>query len=325
MSVLSQLIYPAQRLANIIDSAGRSKYPEANDEALDVLNALLDDLNTQRLVVYQIQRILQNMVAGQQTYQVGIGSPHWNIPRPSRVENASILYDSGTNQPLELRILPRNSEQWQDIPVKNVPSTIPQMFYYDAAFPFGNFNLWPIPSINNQIALYLWLQLTQFGSLGDAVSLPPGYLKMLQYNLAVELEPRYPRAQMRKNVWDEAKKTLSHIKALNSQPLELDCDTALLRYPIGGGGYGSLVIGGGGGGTSGGDVLPITITGTINGTTGSDGNATFMLSVSPSFLQIYKMGLLQTPNGSYTLSGNVVTFLADQIPITGDVLLAFGR
>lgn len=325
MSVLTDIVYPAQRLVGILGAAGRSAYPEADSEALDVLNALLDDLNTQRLVVYQIQRIIQNLTAGKQAYQVGIGSPDWNIPRPSRVENASLLFDSGAPQILELPLRILNTEQWQDIPIKAVPSPVPSELYYDAAFPFGIVNLWPFPSVGNQIALYLWLQLTRFGSLGDAVSMPPGYLRMLQYNLAVDLEPRYPRAVMKQSVWDIARSSLAHIKALNMVALEMDCDPGLLRYPPGGNGWGGLVIGGSGGGTGGGDVLSITITGTINGTTGSDGNPTFLLSISPSFLQVYKNGLLETPGTSYTLAGNVVTFLPDQIPLTGDVLLAFGR
>jgi len=325
MSVLDQIVNPAFRLANVMQAPGRAKAAEWNAEALDILNALIDDLNTQRLVVYTIQRILQPLRAGQQTYQIGLTSPDWNIPRPSRVENASLIYQSGSDQPLELPITIIDTEQWQDIPVKNIASPVPRCLYYDRAYPLGNVSLWPLPSVSYQIALYLWLQLSQFGSLSDPVSLPPGYLRMLQYNLAVELEPRYPRTEMRPSVWTIAEATKEHIKSLNSLPLELDCDAGLLRYPWGS--YGGLIgaIGTGGGGGGGGDVQTISITGTINGTNGSDGNPSFTLSIAPSFLQLFKNGLLQTPNVSYTLAGNMITFLADQIPIVGDVLLAVGR
>ncbi len=68
-----------------------------------------------------------------------------------------------------------------------------------------------------------------------------------------------------------------------------------------------------------------TIAGTIDGTNGSDGNAVFTLSATPSFLQLFKNGSRQIPAVSYTLSGSTVTFLAPNIPISGDTLSAAGN
>lgn len=68
----------------------------------------------------------------------------------------------------------------------------------------------------------------------------------------------------------------------------------------------------------------LTVIGTPSGTNGSDGLATFTLSASPTTLMLYRNGLLQIPGVSYTLSGNSVTFLAPNIPRTGNVLTAVG-
>jgi hypothetical protein len=328
-TVLDSIIYPATRLLRILGAPGRGNSQEERAEALDVLNMLIDDLRTQSLLSYSTSRILQNLVTGQQTYQAGNGSPDWNIPRPVRVEKASLIYQSDMNQPLELPLKIIDDEEWQRIPVKNITSPVPWVLYPDGGFPYNGINLWPIPAISNQIALYLWVQLSQYVTVDDVVSLPPAYLKMLQYNLAVELAPRYERAVLSPLVIDGARRAIEHIKSLNTAPYELDIDPFLVGRDFGGyGGFFGVVgsTGGGGGGT-GGNVINITVTGTISGTNGSDGNSQFTLSTTPrddSHFMLFKNGILMTQSTSYTRSGNVVTFLAPQIPVVGDTLAAAG-
>ena len=65
-----------------------------------------------------------------------------------------------------------------------------------------------------------------------------------------------------------------------------------------------------------------TPTGTIDGTTGSDGNDTFTLSISPN----PAASLILTKNGqqiyegtAFTLSGKTITYLAPYIPVVGDI------
>jgi len=83
-------------------------------------------------------------------------------------------------------------------------------------------------------------------------------------------------------------------------------------------------------GTSGGTggILPLysdaeTPAGTVNGV-----NAAFTLVFAPSpatSLIIFRNGLLQAQGFDYSLSGNVVTFLAGSLPQTGDELIASYR
>lgn len=66
-----------------------------------------------------------------------------------------------------------------------------------------------------------------------------------------------------------------------------------------------------------------TPSGTINGS-----NAVFTLAHTPasaSDLTLYLNGLLQTMGTDYTLSGTTITFSSDEVPQTGDELLAFYR
>ena len=61
-------------------------------------------------------------------------------------------------------------------------------------------------------------------------------------------------------------------------------------------------------------------TGTINGTTGFDGNDTFYISnaVASNTDHLFKNGQLLENGDDYTIVGTILTFLAGAIPITGD-------
>lgn len=70
--------------------------------------------------------------------------------------------------------------------------------------------------------------------------------------------------------------------------------------------------------------VPIAVVGTVDGTNGSDGNASFSMGANPTSLQVFKNGLYLIPNVAYTRSGASITFLAPHIPVSGDTLQAWG-
>jgi len=66
-----------------------------------------------------------------------------------------------------------------------------------------------------------------------------------------------------------------------------------------------------------------TPTGTINGTTGSDGNATFTLSHTPvGPVAIYRNSIRLTQGVDYTVASATITAIAPNIPIAGDSYVA---
>lgn len=69
---------------------------------------------------------------------------------------------------------------------------------------------------------------------------------------------------------------------------------------------------------------PVSIAGTIDGATGSDGNAVFTLGAAVLDVDLFKNGVLQYPGVAYNLVGTTITFLAPHIPIVGDELYAKG-
>ncbi len=228
---LGTVIYNALRIAGVLEAPLRGPSNSEISDAFTTCNTMLDAWNTERLMVYAIDREVFTLVPGQQVYQIGTGAPDFNITRPPRIEKAGIITLDNPAQPLELPMDVLNYEQWANIPVKNVPATFPFSLYYDMAFPIGNINFWPIPTTAPQVALYLWTLFSQFVTVGDTVAFPPAYVKAIQYNLAVELMDIFPRSFLteaqRQRVIAQAIATKAVLKRLNAPNLVMSCDPAL--------------------------------------------------------------------------------------------------
>ncbi len=67
-----------------------------------------------------------------------------------------------------------------------------EMLNYDAAFPTGTIHLYPIPNAALTLELWVWEQLSAISDFTLTISFPPGYLKTIIYNLAVDLANRFP-------------------------------------------------------------------------------------------------------------------------------------
>lgn len=202
-------------------------------DALAILNMMLDQWNAERLMVYAVIRVVNdvnsnpfNLVPGQQTYTLGTGG-NFNYPRPTRVERAGIISLNNPAQPLELPLEMLTDAGWEAIPVKNITSTLPQKLWIDTNFPFMNLNFWCIPSVQVQLALYLWQIISGFTDPTVLVSLPPGYLKALRYCLAVDLAPEWGRP-VPPEVAAQAIFSKAFVKTINIPLVDLQCDKAIV-------------------------------------------------------------------------------------------------
>jgi hypothetical protein len=230
VTVGSDIIYPALRILRLV-RPGHGPQSEWIVEALAALNAMLDSWNTERLTVPAVLRSTYTLVSGTQSYTIGPSGTFMVSDRPSRIEKAGLLdITNNPAQPIELPMEVLTVEQWKAIPVKTVTSTIPLKLYYDQSLVVGNGTLyvWPVPSVANQLALYLWQTMLQFQTVEEPFALYPGYLRAIQYNLAVELAPRFETAVLSPLTLDTAIKSKGAIKALNAPILDVRCDPALV-------------------------------------------------------------------------------------------------
>lgn len=85
-----------------------------------------------------------------------------------------------------------NYDYYASIIVKSTQSVLPTLIYYDAGVPLGTLYFWPVPSdASYSVVLWNMEQISGFTSLSDNVIVQPGCKRALEYNLSIELGPKY--------------------------------------------------------------------------------------------------------------------------------------
>jgi hypothetical protein len=216
-----EMIYDALRLVGVLN-IGEGPATDEHTECLRALNTMIDAWNTERLTVYTTGRDVYSLDPPQASYTLGTGGD-FDATRPVKIENAGIIVD-GHEEPIALL----DKDRYAAIRLKGLTTTRPCALYDDGGFPFRRLYLLPVPTETVQLALYAWRSLSAFADLDDSISLPPGYLDAIQYNLAVRLAPRYRGAVVSPLVFDQARISKGNIKRLNLPAPRLGMDAALL-------------------------------------------------------------------------------------------------
>jgi hypothetical protein len=110
--------------------------------------------------------------------------------RPIRIVGSFVRTGSGptaTDTPLGLV----TEQFWNNISNKASTAAVPTTLVYRPTYPFGEVILYPAPAGVVSLHLKTELTLVYFSSLTDTQYMPPGYQRMLELSLAVELAPEY--------------------------------------------------------------------------------------------------------------------------------------
>jgi hypothetical protein len=198
--------------------------PVSSDDAaagLRILNQMMDMFNSQRLMIYTIQRLPFPMTAGKQTYSVGPGGDV-NIPRPPKIEKYGIITSANPLLPLELEVADLTLDQWQHIPIKNVPAALSLGVWNDKGFPLMLLNYWPLPNTTLQLVIYPWIALPTFPNLDQQFTFPPAYAEVIKYQLAFRCGIEFPgeveRMPLIKYMADQG---MDWLKSMNTEVAEL--------------------------------------------------------------------------------------------------------
>jgi hypothetical protein len=226
MATGNDVINGAMRLIGVLASGETPSSSESND-ALTSLNNMIDSWTNQSLLIYEKAYETFALVANQQSYQWGSGVADFNSARPQKLENVNWQQVSSTTT-VELPVEILNKDQWAAISVKGLTSNLPTRCWLDMTYPNATLYIWPIPSVAGNIVCWSWKPLITISTLTTAISLPPGYLKALIYNLAMELAPEYGK-QVSSLVESQAVNSKAVIKRMNSKILLMGCDTAVLN------------------------------------------------------------------------------------------------
>lgn len=235
MATADTIINSAFRIAGVDLAPGRNFATSTSQkiEALEVFNNFLGTFRLPSMNWFEVQSNVHTLIPGHNPHTIGTGGD-FNQPRPVQILGASLRYLQSTPD-IDLDLIQLTWAQYKQISIKAIESQLPQYFYYDAAFssatdPKGNVYLWMVPSQANEIVIYTPEILTEPATLATVMLLPPGYQRMLNYNLAVEFAALYrkrfndPRADA--VMYQQAKESLYWVKVNNAIPLDMQSDAA---------------------------------------------------------------------------------------------------
>ena len=186
MTTANDLITRAFRRGRIIGEDDSPGAGEAAD-ALSELNDLMDEWWNDKLYVFSVKTEAFTISAQKSSYTIGSGGD-FNTTRPVKIVPGSRISITSTVE-RALTVL-TNRKDYEDIPNKAVTAS-PQVLYYDPAFPLGTVFFYPTPDQTYTVNLDSWTRLQSFAGLATAVSLPPGYNRLIVNGLAMALCPEY--------------------------------------------------------------------------------------------------------------------------------------
>ena len=210
------LITRSMRLINAL-AAGEQPTPEDANDALETLNELIDGWSTQSLAVYSTNNDEFTTTPGKARYTYGAGGDI-NAQRPIFVNDAYCIRQGVTTF---VRVI--DITEYNTIPLKGTSQPLVERLLYTNLFPFGQIDLWPVPSEAVTIGITSGRVIADVPDLQTSIALPPGYLRALRYNLAVDLWPEYAnKITDIDQIREIARKSLGNIKVANQDQSEMD-------------------------------------------------------------------------------------------------------
>lgn len=107
--------------------------------------------------------------------------------RPIRIVGAFTRDASSVDTPMGVI----TEQYWNNISDKAATSAAPQKILYRPSFPFGQIIVYPVPSGSLSLHLRSEKMIGAYASLISSQYLPPGYQRLLELSLAVDLAPEY--------------------------------------------------------------------------------------------------------------------------------------
>lgn len=157
-------------------------------------------------------------------------------PRPlgtgpgNGIKNANIILTDGS-PPTRVPLYLLDDDQWADIRLQQIQTTIPVGLYNDGAFPNSNLYLWGQPTQNNLLELFTRQQIDTFGNLADEIDYPPGYDEALVCTLAEHMAGPM-RIAMPPDLPRRARVARANLVSTNTVPPLLSNDAAnIMSHP----------------------------------------------------------------------------------------------
>lgn len=140
-------------------------------------NRVLDNWNADRRAVYGDQFLSFTITPNLNPHTIGLAAdtPTWTVTgnRPESIEGAVLVLNNSTPNARVL-LTKRDAQWWEYNQVPTVTSSTPTDFFFNPAFPLGQFYLWPVPTVAYVVQLWVRAILAQL-TVNSTFELPPGY------------------------------------------------------------------------------------------------------------------------------------------------------
>lgn len=215
-----------------IGSAGEPIDTDDLVYCLSCFNILLDALAADRLTIYETKRDVYDLVAGTASYTIGDGAV-WDGFRPMNIVRAGFINTSvNPINPMETPMRVYTDEEWASIVLKTLTNNICYGLWYQTGVPYGTIFPYPIPTVANEVALYVPTPLGEVAEDADGLNtdvvVPKGWRKMLITNLALEVADAFEKTPSALLI-RQATTSLNMIKKQNSKPMVLAMPAGLIR------------------------------------------------------------------------------------------------
>ena len=213
MPTARDLLGGAHRLLGLVNSG--NVLPEAvYQDNLVALNQMIESWNTERLAVFCTEDQTYLWDAGNRVRTLGPSGDFLFIlgtqaldpmstqndellgintseqsNRPILLDDSTYFRDPSTNVSYGIKFI--NQLQYNNIAVKTVTSTYPQVMFVNNTFPNITMSVYPVPSRTLEFHFISVQPLSNPSTLETQLAFPPGYLRAFRYNLAMELAPEF--------------------------------------------------------------------------------------------------------------------------------------
>lgn len=175
----------AFRLLGVL-AEGESPTASESNDALVALNQMIDSWSIERLSVYATMDQTFTWPAGERSQTLG-PTGDFVGERPGLIDPST--YYTYSNLSFTPVII--NQAQYDNITLKTVTSTYPQVLFINMDFPNVTMYVYPVPNADTEWHIISVTPLDQPATLVTELSFPPGYMRAFAYNLACEIAPEF--------------------------------------------------------------------------------------------------------------------------------------
>ena len=220
MAITAQdIINKSMRLLGLLAAGEVPTSAEAQD-SLYSLNSIIDSYSANPQYYFCTQAEQFTVINGKNTYTIG-DDPTTSPPadfvtaRPIRIVGAFVRINN-VDTPLALI----TEQYWTNIATK-ANAGVPAKLLYRPNVPYGEVVLYPTP--NGMIPIFIKAErmISRYAALTNTQYLPPGYQRLLELSLAMELAPEYG-SQVKPEILANLRADLDSLIRTNIQPLPVN-------------------------------------------------------------------------------------------------------